>query len=184
MNETLSAGDGDRFGDRCESKWTQLTTTQTALQSLRTTQKHPNSRVVVPAAAGSSPVAHPSRKPRRAPSARGSVPRSDEGCEVQLDLRVEGALVVAEAGFDLAAEVVDDRLGLAGLDGVERGGGHGGRLDLVAVERGGEVRVDEADVDGDDVRALALEFDACGVGEVPGRGFRCGVGRQGGAADP
>src|SRR5829696_8856446 len=70
MNETLSAGDGDRFGDRCESKWTQLTTTQTAPQSLRTTQKHPNSRVVVPAAAGSSPVAHPSKVPANRDIAR------------------------------------------------------------------------------------------------------------------
>ena len=56
--------------DRCESKWTQLTTTQTASQSRRTTQKHPNSRVVVPAAAGSSPVAHPSRIPANGVSLR------------------------------------------------------------------------------------------------------------------
>ena len=101
-----------------------------------------------------------------------------------LDLWVEGVLVVAEAGFDLAADVVDDRLGLTGLDGVERGGSHGGGRDLVDVESGGEVGVDEPDVDADDVRALVLELDAGGVGEVLRCGLRCRVGRQGRAADP
>ena len=88
-------------------------------------------------------------------TSRRSRPAPDQGREVELDLRVQRALVVAEAGLDLAAELVDDRLGLPGLDGVERGGGDGGRRDLVDVERGREVGVDEADVDADDVRALA-----------------------------
>jgi hypothetical protein len=90
----------------------------------------------------------------------GSRPGPGQGREVLLDLRVEGVLVVAEAGLDLAAEVVDDRLGLAGFDGVERRCGHGGGRDLVDLERGGEVGVDEAGVDAADMRALALELDA------------------------
>ena len=90
-------------------------------------------------------------------------------------------LIVIEAGLDLAAELVDDRFGLAGFDGIER---RGGGRDLVEVECGGEVGVDEADVDADDVGALVFELDACRVGVVPGGGFRRGVGRQGWAGDP
>jgi hypothetical protein len=40
---------------------------------------------------------------------------------------------------------------LTGFDGVERRAGHGGGRDLVDFERGGEVGVDEADVDADEV---------------------------------
>ena len=114
----------------------------------------------------------------------GSRPGPGQGREVELDLRVEGALVVAEAGLDLAAEVVADRLGLPGLDGVERRAGDGGGRDLVDFEPGGEVGVDEADVDADEVGALVLELNARRVGEVPGCGLRRRVGRQGRAADP
>ena len=69
--------------------------------------------------------------------------------------------------------------GSPGLERVERRVGDGGGRDLVDVERGGEVGVDEADVHADDLRALALELDARGVGEAPGRGLRRRVGRRG-----
>src|SRR4051794_1990284 len=46
-----------------EAKWTTFRVTQTALESRKSTQKHPICRVVVPAVAGSNPVAHPSGVP-------------------------------------------------------------------------------------------------------------------------
>ena len=95
--------------------------------------------------------------------------------ELPLDLRVQPALVVAEAGLDMTADVVNDGLGLTGLDGIERRSRHGGRCDLVDVERGGEVGVDEADMDADDLCALTLELDTCRIREAPG----CGDQRSG-----
>src|SRR3954470_18074828 len=62
--ETLFAGDGDRVGDRCEGKWTQLKTTQAALQS-RIRPRTTRARVLVPAVAGSNPVAHSSDVPAK-----------------------------------------------------------------------------------------------------------------------
>src|SRR5436190_1851536 len=104
--------------------------------------------------------------------------------ELPLDLRVQDALVVAEAGLDLTADVVDDGLGLTSLDGIERRSRDGGRCDLVDVECGGEVGVDIADMDADDLCALTLELDACRIREVPGCGLRRPVGRQERAAHP
>jgi hypothetical protein len=51
-----------------------------------------------------------------------------------LDARVEQRLVVVQRGFDRAAELVDDRLGAARLQRVERRVGDRGGRDLVGVE--------------------------------------------------
>ncbi len=66
------AGRGDRFGDRSESKWNQLRPTQTALDCRIRTQISGICRVVVPAVAGSNPVAHPPRRPCKGATAAGT----------------------------------------------------------------------------------------------------------------
>ena len=93
-------------------------------------------------------------------------------------------MVVAEARLDLAAEVIDDRLGLPRLDGVQRRSRHRGRFDLLDVQRGGEIGVDESDVDTDDPCALAPQLDPGGVAEAPGRRLRRRVRGEQRAADP
>ena len=50
--------------------------------------------------------------------------------EVLLELGVDQPVLVGEAGLDPAADVVDDRLRLPGLDGVQRRGGHDARRHL------------------------------------------------------
>ena len=68
---------GDRFGDRSEHKWTQLSATQTALASGITTRISVICRVVVPAVAGSNPVAHPHGSPAPAGFSRSREPRPE-----------------------------------------------------------------------------------------------------------
>ena len=104
--------------------------------------------------------------------------------ELGLDGRVEQPLVVVQSGLHGAAELVDDGLRGAGFERVERGRGHRGRRDLVDVERGREVGVDEADVHADHLGALALELDPGRVRVAPGRRLRRRVGGQRRDADP
>src|SRR3954452_17875073 len=100
---------GDRFGDRSEAKWTQLRATQTALASRIATRISGICRVVVPAVAGSNPVAHPSRTRCKVPGppfASGRLPccSRDASCEasagsvasleVALEFRILGPLEV------------------------------------------------------------------------------------------
>src|SRR4051794_9560927 len=106
------------------------------------------------------------------------------GRELRLDAGVEQVLVVVERRLDRARALVHRDLALARLQRVRhcRDDDLGG--DLVDVQAGRQVGVHVADVDSEDLRALAVELHTRGVGVEPGRTLRRRVRRQVRRGDP